>query len=181
MVAGCAQTPGGGRRPVDEGIRRRIQGGGTRRGWGRNKRVGHCGGKVERPRAPDARNERQRRHWRSGRTERKEWRLFVRKRALSVRRQRFFCRCSSYQSLEASLSTRASRSIAGPIVFSLDRNKPLTEANYVDLQGHVVARLLTLFSIKNIVCEAAAVHLLALVRILNLIKSGKFHIPGGHI
>jgi len=106
----------------------------------------------------------------------------IRPEAGSVRPEKtVFCRCSSYQSLEASLSTRASRSIAGPIVFSLDRNKPLTEANYVDLQGHVVAWLLTLFSIKNIVCEAAAVHLLALVRILNLIKSGKFHIPGGHI
>ena len=33
---------------------------------------------------------------------------------------------SSYRSLEASLSTSASRSIAGPIVFSLDRNKPVT-------------------------------------------------------
>jgi len=33
---------------------------------------------------------------------------------------------SSYRSLEASLSTSASRSIAGPIVLSLDRNKPVT-------------------------------------------------------
>jgi len=33
---------------------------------------------------------------------------------------------SSYQSLEASLSSSASRSTAGPIVFLLDRNKPVT-------------------------------------------------------
>ena len=33
---------------------------------------------------------------------------------------------SYLRSLEASLSTSASRSIAGPIVFSLDRNKPVT-------------------------------------------------------
>jgi len=33
---------------------------------------------------------------------------------------------SYLQSLEASLSTSASRSIASPIVFSLDRNKPVT-------------------------------------------------------
>ena len=33
---------------------------------------------------------------------------------------------SSYRSLEASLSTSASRSTANPIVFSLDRNKPVT-------------------------------------------------------
>ena len=33
---------------------------------------------------------------------------------------------SSYRSLEASLSTSASRSTAGSIVLSLDRNKPVT-------------------------------------------------------
>jgi len=76
---------------LDERIRGRIQGGGTRRWWGRNKRIGRCGGKVGRPGAPDARNERQRRHRRSGRTGRKERTLFVRKQALSVRRKRFFC------------------------------------------------------------------------------------------
>ena len=59
MVAGRAQPPGVGMRPVDERIRRQIQVGGTRRGWGRNKRVGRCGGKEGRPGAPDARNERQ--------------------------------------------------------------------------------------------------------------------------
>jgi len=56
MLAGRAQPQGVGRRPVDERIRGRIQGGGTRRGWGHNKGVGRCGGKVECPGAPDARN-----------------------------------------------------------------------------------------------------------------------------
>ena len=61
MVARRAQTQGVGWRPVDdsERIRGRIQGGGTRRGWGRNKCVGCCGRKVGRLGAPDARNERQ--------------------------------------------------------------------------------------------------------------------------
>ena len=36
---------------------------------------------------------------------------------------------SSDWSLEASLSTSASRSIAGSIVFLLDRNKPVTAAD----------------------------------------------------
>ena len=91
MVAGRAQRQGVGRRPVDKRIREPIQGGGTRRGWGRNKRVGRYGGKVGCPGAPDARNERQRRHRRSGRSGHKEQTLFVRKRALSVGRKRFFC------------------------------------------------------------------------------------------
>jgi len=91
MVAGRAQPQAVGRRPVDERIRGGIQGGGTRRGWGRNKRVGRCGGKVGRPGAPDARNESQSRHGRFGRTGRKERTLFVRKRALSLRRKMFFC------------------------------------------------------------------------------------------
>jgi len=77
--------------PVDERIMGRIQGGGTRRGWGRDKRVGCCGRKVGRPGAPDPRNERQRRHRRSGRSGRKERKLFVGQRALSVWRKRFFC------------------------------------------------------------------------------------------
>jgi len=45
----------------------------------------------------------------------------------------------------------------------------------------VVARLLALFKIRNILSEAAAVHRLALVRILNLINGGRFDIPSGHI
>ena len=42
---------------------------------------------------------------------------------------------SSYRSLGASLSTSASRSIAGPIVLSLDRNKPVTEWLQVEPEG----------------------------------------------
>ena len=91
MAAGHVQPQEVGRRPVDERIRGRIQGGGTRRGWGGNKCVGCCGGKVGSPGSPAARNERQRRHGRSGRTGRKELTLFIRKRALSVRRNMFFC------------------------------------------------------------------------------------------
>jgi len=91
MAAGRAQLQGVGRRPVDQRLRGRIQGGGPRRGWGRNKRVGCCGGKVGRPGAPDARDERQRGHRIFGRTGRKERTLFVWKQALSVRTKRFFC------------------------------------------------------------------------------------------
>jgi len=91
MVAGRAQLQGVGRRPVDERIRGRIQGGDARRGWCRNKRVGRCGGKVGHPGAPDARNKRQGRHGRSRSTVRKERTLFIRKWALSVRRKRVFC------------------------------------------------------------------------------------------
>jgi len=87
MVTGRAQPQGAGRRPVEERIRGRIQGRGTRRGWGRNKRLGRCGGKVGRPGAPQARNERQRRQGRSGRTGCKEQTLFIRKWTLSVRKR----------------------------------------------------------------------------------------------
>jgi len=55
------------------------------------------------------------------------------------------------------------------------------EANYGDLRGRVVTQLLALFKIRNILSEAAAVHRLALVRILDLINSGRFHILSGHI
>jgi len=95
MVAGRAQTQGVGSRPVDERIRGRIQGEGTKRGWGGNTCVGRWGGKVGRPGAIDARNESQRRHGRSGRTGRKELTLFVWKRALSFRRKGSLPRCSS--------------------------------------------------------------------------------------
>jgi len=44
-----------------------------------------------------------------------------------------------------------------------------------------VARLLALFKIRNILSKAAAVHRLALVRILNPINGGSFHIPSAHI
>jgi len=55
------------------------------------------------------------------------------------------------------------------------------EANYGDLQGRVVARLLALFKIRNILSEAGAVHRLALVCILDPVNSGRFHIASGHI
>jgi len=55
------------------------------------------------------------------------------------------------------------------------------EANYGDLRGRVVAQLLVLFRIRNILSEAAAVHPLALVRILDPINGARFHIPSGHI
>jgi len=44
-----------------------------------------------------------------------------------------------------------------------------------------VARLLALFKIRNILSEAGAVHRLALVCILNLVNSGRFHIASGPI
>ena len=55
------------------------------------------------------------------------------------------------------------------------------EANYGDIRRRVVARLLALFKIRNILSVAAAVHRLALVRILDPINCGRFHIPSGHI
>jgi len=54
------------------------------------------------------------------------------------------------------------------------------EANHGDLRGHVVARLLALFKIRNILSEAATVHRLALVRILDPINGSRFHIPSRH-
>ena len=41
--------------------------------------------------------------------------------------------------------------------------------------------MLALFKIRNILSEAAGVHRLALVRILDPINGGRFHIPRGHI
>jgi len=55
------------------------------------------------------------------------------------------------------------------------------KANKGDLRGRVVAWLLALFQIRNILSEAAAVHCLALVRILDLINGGRFHILSGPI
>jgi len=55
------------------------------------------------------------------------------------------------------------------------------EVNHGDLRGRVVARLLALFKIRNILSEAAAVHRLALLRILDQIHGGRLHIPSGHI
>jgi len=55
------------------------------------------------------------------------------------------------------------------------------EANYGDLQGRVVARLLALFKIRNILSKAAAVHHMTLVRILDPINGGRFNIASGQI
>jgi len=55
------------------------------------------------------------------------------------------------------------------------------EANYRDLRGRVVARLLALFRIRNILSEAGAVHRLALVCILDPVNIGRFHIASGYI
>jgi len=55
------------------------------------------------------------------------------------------------------------------------------EANYGDIRGRVVARLVALFKIRNILSEAGAVHRLALVCILDRLNSGTFHIASGHI
>ena len=41
--------------------------------------------------------------------------------------------------------------------------------------------MLAPFTIRHILSEAAAVHRLALVRILDPINGGRFHIPSGHI
>jgi len=84
MAARRIQPQGAGWRPVDERLRGWIQGGGTRMGWGHNKRVRRCEGKVGCPGGTDRRDERQRRHGRSGRTGHKEPMLFIRKRALPV-------------------------------------------------------------------------------------------------
>ena len=62
-------------------IRRRIQQEGAARGWGRKEHVGRFGGKVGRPGASDARDERQRGLRRCGRTGGKERTGFVRTRA----------------------------------------------------------------------------------------------------
>jgi len=55
------------------------------------------------------------------------------------------------------------------------------EANYGDLRGRLLARLLALFKISNILTEAAAVHRLSLVGILDPINGARFHIPSGYI
>jgi len=44
-----------------------------------------------------------------------------------------------------------------------------------------VARLLALFKIRNVLGEAADVHRLELVRVLDLINRGRFPLPSGHI
>jgi len=59
--------------------------------------------------------------------------------------------------------------------------QPGGDANYGDLQGRVVARLLALCKLRNILSEATAVHRLALVRIHDPINGGRFDIPRGHM
>ena len=43
-----------------------------------------------------------------------------------------------------------------------------------------MARLLELFKIRNVLSEATGVHRLALVRILDPITGGRFHLASGH-
>ena len=90
IVTERAQPPGVDRRPVDERIRGRIQGGGTGRGVGPQQARRTLWRESGRPGEPDARNDRQRRHGRSGRTGHKERTLFVRKRAFPSGEKGFF-------------------------------------------------------------------------------------------
>ena len=55
------------------------------------------------------------------------------------------------------------------------------EESYGDLRGRVVARLLTLFKIRNVLSRAGDVHRLVLVRILDPVGAGRFHRGSGYI
>jgi len=55
------------------------------------------------------------------------------------------------------------------------------EDSYGDLRGRGVAQFLALFKIRNIFSEAAGVRGLALLRVLDPINSGRFHLPSRHI
>ena len=55
------------------------------------------------------------------------------------------------------------------------------EESYRDLRGRAVARLLALFKIRNVLNGAGDVHCLALVRILDPVRAGRFHCGSGHI
>jgi len=44
-----------------------------------------------------------------------------------------------------------------------------------------MARLLPLFKIRNVLSEVTGVHWLALVRVLDPINSGRFHLASGHV
>ena len=55
------------------------------------------------------------------------------------------------------------------------------EDSYEDLRGRGVAQLLAFFKIRNVFCEAAGVRHLALLRVLDPINSGRFHLASGHI
>ena len=46
--------------------------------------------------------------------------------------------------------------------------------------GRGVAQLLALFKIRNVFSEAPGVRRLALLRVLDLINSGRFHLASGH-
>ena len=50
-----------------------------------------------------------------------------------------------------------------------------------DLRGRAVAQLLALFKIRNVLSEAAGVHQLTLVRVLELINGDRFHQASGYI
>jgi len=53
--------------------------------------------------------------------------------------------------------------------------------SYWNLRGQVLARLLVLVKIRNVLCEAAGVHRLVLVRVLDSINGGRFHLASRHI
>ena len=55
------------------------------------------------------------------------------------------------------------------------------EDSYGDFRGRGVAQLLALFKIRNVFSEAAGVRRLALLRVLDPINSGRFHLARGHI
>jgi len=55
------------------------------------------------------------------------------------------------------------------------------DESYGDLRGSTVAPLLALFLKRYVLSEAAGVHWLALVRVLDLINCGRFHLASGHI
>jgi len=56
-----------------------------------------------------------------------------------------------------------------------------SEDSYGDLQGWGVAQLLALFKIRNGFSEAPGVRRLALLRGLDRINSGRFHLASGHL
>jgi len=55
------------------------------------------------------------------------------------------------------------------------------ELGEADFRGQVVARLLVLFKIRNVRSEAVDIYRLALLRVLDPINGGTFHLASGHI
>jgi len=55
------------------------------------------------------------------------------------------------------------------------------EDSYGDLRGRGVAQLLAVFKIGKVFSEAAGVRRLALLRVLDPLNSGRFHLASGHI